>query len=207
MAVLKARVKDKDGATPDMQRREVVMGVEFGTREEFDGGETGGSRREVVPDVDGVLHGKGPKADVRVFRPMQCGVNEHGAGPFGDSTNSTLGHPILVVGSDTRKGLLLVFLPDIGEPFVAGEDAIVAMIFLDGDTHGRGGALEDGFALDAFSSAKGDLWSKEDIPACMIDADETAGEFLDVILASAGLWETPFCAADEVVDGDAVAWA
>ena len=156
--------------------------------------------------MDSILHGEWPKADVCVFWPMQCGVDEHGAGPFGDGADGAFSHPILVVGTNAREGLVLMLLSDIGEPFLAGEDAIVAMILLDGDPHGSGCAFEEGFALNAFPSAKGDLRAEEDVSAGVVNADETSGEFLGVILAAAGVWETPFGTTDEVVNRNAIAW-
>ena len=159
----------------------------------------------MVPDVYGVLHGERPKADVGVVRPMQSGVDEHGAEPLGDSADGSFGHPILVVGTDAGEGLLLMLLSDIGEPFVAREDSVVPMVFPDGDPHGRGGLLEDGLALDAFPGAKGYLRAEEDITAGVIDANESTGESFGIVLAASGVWKASFGAADEVVDGDAVA--
>ena len=90
------------------------MGVELCAGEDFDGREASGGGRKVVPYVNSMLHGVGPKSNICVFWPVQRGVDEHGAGPLGDSADGAFCYAVLMVGADAGEGLLLVLVLDVG---------------------------------------------------------------------------------------------
>ena len=63
--------------------------------------------------------------------PSVGGMQEHGAGAFGDVANTPLCHPILVVGTDPTEGDGLLCLADVIHDGTIRKTAIVTIVMPD----------------------------------------------------------------------------
>ena len=131
VTVLEFCFKDVDRAAPDTSRLQRVA-VMLDAGEELGWGHAAVDGFCVVPEVDSVVDGERPERVVDGIWPVQGSMQQHGASPKEDGLDSALGFPILVVGADAAEVELLAKSAALSLEFRLFEDAIVAMIPLDG---------------------------------------------------------------------------
>ena len=71
--------------------------------EELFRGEANALFREIVSNINGMVHSHGPKLQLRLCRPMDSHINDESTGPGGDSLDASLCHTILKVGTNATE--------------------------------------------------------------------------------------------------------
>ncbi len=205
--ILKLVVENPGGTSPDasLGHNTVARWLESG--EEFHGRQLATSLGEVVPEIDGVFEGEGPKLDVEGLVPMQQLVKHHGERPHGHGLDSSFSCPVLVVCSHSAVADLLVLKLEVGLELSRSERMVISSTPADGDTALACKFFERMLGLRGLPRLERDLISQEDQTTGVVDKD--AATVMAQRAATSfffGVWEPTWSAALALIAGHAVTW-
>ena len=77
--------------------------------------------RNVVIQIDCILHGHGPEVRISNFRPVDGGMEEHCSGDAGDRTNGAFGDSVLMMSSGAGEVVNLLEISEAAREVVGRE--------------------------------------------------------------------------------------
>ena len=83
--------------------------------------------REVIPDVDRVLEGKGPQCLVELVRPVEQLMHHEAQPPAGDGLNGSFTNSVLKVSSSSTKRDRLILELEILQDLFRTKWVIICM--------------------------------------------------------------------------------
>jgi hypothetical protein len=178
------------------------MGYDF--RENFSWGVTVAFLGHVVPEVNSMIHGEGPQSGIELSRPMNELMHHHGTGPSRDSLEATLGNSILVMGTDTTEGQLLVIQFDVGIEFLGSKWMVVAVVSFDLDSVQSSFFLKLMLALEGLGHIKGDLVMNANVGGGVVNKYGSASVPGSNGFSTFGVFQSSSCGAYVLIDGDTI---
>ncbi len=205
--ILKLVVENPGGTSPDASLGHNTVARQLESGEEFHRRQLATSLGEVVPEIDGVFEGKGPKLDVEGLVPMQWLVKHHGERPHGHGLDGSFSHAVLVVCSHSAVADLLVLKLEVGLELSRSERMVISSTPADGDTALARKLFERMLGLRGLPRLERDLIGQEDQTTGVVDKDGTT-----VMAQRAatsfffGVQEPTWSTALALIAGHAVTW-
>ena len=156
LGILKTRIEDIGRTAPRVKAAKVREVLGLGLRPFFIGSEAI-ARRELIPEVNGMVEGKRPKFEVSLPRPAYRSVDHLRTSEITNGLDEAFSGTVLMMRTNATEANRLVLEGEVSLKFFRGEDAIVGHEGLERKTKVSSLTLEETLTHKSFTASERNL--------------------------------------------------